>query len=305
MQREKKTISGPLLEADFYPIYSDGRQISRGPKVKKSTVAQQKYNRAKAKKKAVRDINANFDKDDLLITVTYDAASAPQTEEEAERNMINFRRRIKDKRISELKRYKKLYKEDPKPEYKKIIKVLEKPFKFYYRTERTDYKSGKYAGRCNWHYHLFITGGLDRDTVEDMWPYMINADRFRPDKFGPEAAAKYAAKPAEQDNEKIKIHHSRNLTPSVVPKPKDGRITKRGVEMLCKIHSEDREYWEKRYKGYRFIRSFPRFNNYNGNWYLTVIMYKIENTKLKASDFNFDGWTDDDEGQVKAYEKSR
>ena len=199
MQREQRIISGKLLEANFYPIFSDGRRMPRGPKIKKSTAAQERYNRQKSVKRAIRDINTNFDTDDLFLHPTYAPADAPRTKEEAKRNIDNFRRRIETKRISELKRFEKLLSFDPQnKEYRKRIRILKKPFRWYYRLEQVTYKSGPYAGKTNYHYHLFITGGIDRDTIEDMWPYRINADRFRPDKFGAEAAARYATKPSEK-----------------------------------------------------------------------------------------------------------
>ncbi len=277
MQREKKIISGKLLEVSFYPVYPCGRAVPRRPKEKVSTTAQAKYNRTKAVKKAIRDINANFDTDDLFVTPTYFPENAPQTEEQAERDIRNFIRRIKTKRQAELKRLTGLCKAYPEnKDYKKQLKVLQKPFRFYYRTERTCYKSGNKAGKSNWHFHLFITGGIDRDTIEDMWPYRINADRFRPDKFGAEAAARYAAKPAEKDNERVKLHHSRNLAEPKTPPPKDGQISKRGVEKLATQRIEDRAYWEKRYPGYKFLRCFARYNEYNGNWYVTTLMYRYD-----------------------------
>ena len=64
--RNKKTIIGRMLEVDYYPIFDDGRRVpTRAPKTKLSTEAQAKYNRAKAKKKIVRLVNANFDNTDI------------------------------------------------------------------------------------------------------------------------------------------------------------------------------------------------------------------------------------------------
>lgn len=293
MIREKRIISGKLLEANFYPIFENGRRMPRGPKIKRSTAAQEKYNRQKAVKKAIRDINANFDTDDLFIHPTYAQKNAPQSEAEAERDIRNFIRRIKTKRQSEQKRLQALVRQYPdNEEYKKRLKVLKKEFRFYYRTERTDYKSGPYAGMVNWHFHMFITGGIDRDTIEEMWADRINADRFRPDKFGPESAARYASKPDEKDAERVKLHHSRNLVAPKEPKPKDGQISKRSVENMALKHSEDRAYWERRYPGYTFIRCFPQYNEYNGHWYVTALLYKYGDAKAPP-DWNIGEWNDE------------
>lgn len=294
MQREQRIISGKLLEANFYPIFADGRRMPRGPKLKKSTAAQEKYNRQKSVKRAIRDINTNFDTDDLFIHPTYAPADAPRTKEEAKRNIDNYRRRIETKRISELKRFEKLLSADPQnKEYRKRIRILKKPFRWYYRLEEVNYKSGPYAGRVNYHYHFFVTGGIDRDTIEDMWPYRINADRFRPDKFGAEAAARYATKPSEKENERVEIHHSRNLKKPRELKPKDGQISRRGVEKLARTRKEDKQYWENRYPGYTFIRCFPRYNEYNGHWYVTVLMYRYENEKASPPEWTISEWLDE------------
>ena len=62
MEREKKTISGRLLEADFYPVWENGNKMPVRPSgTKESSEAQKKYNNNMAIKRAVRLINANFD----------------------------------------------------------------------------------------------------------------------------------------------------------------------------------------------------------------------------------------------------
>ena len=56
--REKRTIAGPLLEVDIYPVWDDGRRIpERAPKTKPTTEAQRKYNEEQA-----RRIEKNFRK---------------------------------------------------------------------------------------------------------------------------------------------------------------------------------------------------------------------------------------------------
>ena len=246
MQREKRTKSGRLLEIDFYPVFSDGRRMpTRKPKATPTTEAQARYNHNQAVKKAVRLINENFDTGDILMHPTYRPEDAPQSEEEAKRDFANYIRRVKTKRAAELKRYTALCKKYPDNDsYKKAKKKLEQPFVYYCALEEVTYKSGRNKGRSNWHFHLFMTGGVDRDTLEDLWPSRsrVNADRFQPERFGPEAAAKY--------------------------------ITKHGVERLVKLRADDREYWERKFKGYRFVRTYARYNEYNGHWYLSVVMYK-------------------------------
>lgn len=277
MIREKHTKSGRLFEAEFFPVWNDGRRMpARAPKSKRSTTEQARYNKTQAIKKLIRLVNTNFDTGDVIMHPTYEADKAPQSEEQARKNLVNYLRRVKRKRESELKRVSELLKDRPNDKtLQKQQAALSKPFKYIYVIEKQTYKSGKNEGRDNWHYHLFMTGGVDRDTLEDMWPNGIrtNADRFQPEKFGPEAAAKYMSKDPQGSK---RFCASRNLDKPKQPKPKDGKITPRGLERISKERVDDREYWERKYKGYRFVRTYARYNEYNGHWYLSVIMYKAD-----------------------------
>ena len=291
IEREKRRLSGPLLEVDFFPVWEDGRRKPfRDPKKKISTEAQKKYNDQQMQKKVVRDINANFDEGDILMSPTYEPSKAPQSYEEVYRDADNYIRRVKRKRAAELKRIKNLL--EVTPTDKKLLELkrkLEAPFKYYYSVEEVKYKSGKNAGRSNWHLHMFLTGGISRDTYEDLWEksMRVNANRFQPERFGPEAAAKYITKDAKGFR---RIKHSRNIEK---PKEKniDGRITSRGVELLARKREFDSDYWERRYKGYRFIKCYPRYNDYNGHWYVSVIMYRTD--KALVPEWKISEWMND------------
>ncbi len=290
MQREKRTKSGKMLEVDFYPIWNDGRRMpTRAPKSKPSTAEQEKYNKQQAVKNFVRKILANFDTGDVWMHPTYEADKAPQSEEEARRDISNYIRRVKTKRAAELKRILHLLERCPEDKrLKEKCKMLRKPLKYAGVIEQQIYKSGPRKGKCNWHFHIFMTGGIDRDVLEDMWPkgMRTNVDRFQPEKFGPDAAARYMTKEPPGSR---RFFCSKNLKKPTVPKPKDGKITKRGVEMLAKKRINDGEYWENRYKGYRFLRGFARYNSYNGHWYVSVIMYKTNND-IDLPTWGFDEW---------------
>ncbi len=292
MIREKRTKSGRLLEADFFPVWPDGRRMpDRAPKTERSTEAQKKYNQQQAVKRTIRRINANFDTGDIWMCPTYEPEKAPASREEALRDIRNYMRRVKTKRASELKRIGKLLELCPADKkLRERYRKLSAPFKYYGRIEKQVYKRGKYAGLVNWHFHIFMTGGLERDVLEDMWPNGIrtNADRFQPEKFGPEAAARYTAKDPDGDR---RFFCSKNLA-KPEEKVKDGKTSRRCVERMCTLRSDDKEYWENRYKGYRFVRAFPRFNEYNGHWYLSVVMYKIDGSG-DLPEWKIDDWADE------------
>lgn len=302
MIRERLIKSGKLLEVDFYPIFDDGRRLpGRAPKTNRSTREQAEYNKRQAEKKLIRLVNANFNELDYFAHTTYDPSKAPQTESAARRDMVNYIRRVKTRRASELKRTNRAITEIEDAiaklpgnetlkaslaELKMKRRKLEEPLKYIYVIERQTYKTGQYAGRDNWHFHLFLTGGLQDKLLESMWPHgaRANADNFQPEKFGPEAAAKYISKDPQGAKRFV---CSKNLEKPVISKPKDGRITRRGVERLARERVDDCAYWEKRYKGYRCMRCYARQNDYNGHWYVSVVLYK---TAGVLPDWKIGGW---------------
>lgn len=286
MTREKRTYSGKLLDVDFYPVFSDGRRVpSRAPKTKRSTEEQEKYNKNKAVREFVRIVNANFDKYDYWFHPTFFPQYAPQDEAEARRILRNYLQRVKRRRVTELKKAKKAYAampnipelRDERKKLKKRIKVLKRPFKTAIRVEQVIYKSGIHKGRVNWHYHIFVTGGLDDRTMERLWDkgVRVNCNNFQPERFGSEAAAKYMVKSETEFGKKL-YTCSRNMTKPKTPDPskRDGRTSQYQLERWAKERVDDAAFWERKYKGYKFVRCFPRKNPFNGRWYVSVIMYR-------------------------------
>lgn len=67
---------------------------------------------------------------------------------------------------------------------------------------------------------------------------------------------------------------SRNLQkPKELP-PKDGRVTERGIQRMATLHVDDAGYWERKYKGYRFVGCEPVWNDFNAHWYISVLLIK-------------------------------
>ena len=50
---------------------------------------------------------------------------------------------------------------------------------------------------------------------------------------------------------------------------------------------DDAEFWQAQNAGYRFINCLSRFNEYNGHWYVSVVMYRYPDTK-DMQNFVFD-----------------
>lgn len=271
----KRTKSGKLLEVDYYPAWDSGKRIpSRAPKRKRSTEEQLRYNYKQTIKKIIRLVNANFDNTDIIMHPTYIQERAPKSEEQARKDIVNYIRRVKTWRTSELKRLRLA--SDAEASRKKIRK-LEQPLKYIYVIEKVIYKSGKKKGFTNYHFHLFITGSGagDRDVYESLWKdgIRVNADRFQPEKFGPEAAAVYIAKDPQGAR---RFACSKNLKKPEVRPPTDAKLSRAGLERVAKERVDDAGYWERKHRGYRFLKCYSRYNPYNGCWYISVVMYKID-----------------------------
>ena len=248
MIREKNIISGKMYEAEFYPVFDNGRRIpERRKKLNTSSKEQQNLNDKNARKKIVRLVNANFGQDDIVIHGTYRDDEMPATEEECRRDIQNYIRRIK--------------------RYRKKMKLPD--MKYIYVIES---KVSRKTGLIRFHFHM-ITNQMDRDTAEKMWHHgdWTNADRLQPNEKGCEALAKYLVKNPEGGK---RWAQSKNLKKPKVPKPKDGKISKKYLSRLATERIDDAHFWEKRYKGYRFIEANAMFNSFNGYWYLSVVMYK-------------------------------
>lgn len=252
MIREKKIKSGKLLEIEFYPIYDNGQRVpTRAPKEKLSKEKQRKLNKKNAEKKLIRIVNANFDEGDLFCHLTYTADNAPQSEDKIKKDIKNYIRRIKNYR------------------QKNNLPAM----KYLYVIEKSEYHTGKHAGKANWHIHMFMNE-MNRNIAEGMWySGTANCDRYQPRSFGPKAAAKYIAKsPAG----KKRFSGSRNLKKPIELKPQDGKTSRAVVERMATVRVDDAGYWERRYRGYDFLECTPVFNEYNLHWYVSVQMYKKE-----------------------------
>ena len=259
MIREKRIKSGRLLEADFYPVYDSGKRMNERAVNERPTSEQMKaYNKKQSEKKFIRFVNCNFDEDDIFLHLTCSPENAPQDEEAMRRYVNNYLRRI-----------------DYYREKNKLSKL-----KYIYVLESKTYRSGKYAGLVNWHCHLFMTGkGLSRDEAEKKWNLgTANANRYQPDTFGPETAARYLSKDPKG---KKRFVCSKNLKKPIEGKPRDGKVGRKTVERMAKLHIDDKEYWERRYKGYEFISCSANYNEYNGHWYVNVVMFKFKKQQVK------------------------
>ena len=134
--REKRYYCGEYLDVYIYPTYAQAR--SRGKRSKPTSAAQKKLNQRHREEKLVRLLHANFTPDDLEIHLTYQ--HQPESPEEAQRLLRNYIRRVQRAR-----------KKQGLP-----------PLKYIAVTEKGS-KNGRY------HHHVTLSGGMDRDELENLW----------------------------------------------------------------------------------------------------------------------------------------
>ncbi|GFI56090.1 hypothetical protein IMSAG013_01143 [Clostridiales bacterium] len=257
MIRESRIESGNMFEIDFYPVFSDGRRMpERAPKTKMSCEAQKKLNLKNARKQLNRLISTNFTSRDIVVHGTYRDSEMPSCEAEVRRDIQNY-----------IKRIRRWRRKHGLPEMKYIYVIEAKV------SERT--------GVLRWHFHM-IMSGMDRDTAEQMWQHgdFTNADRLQPGKKGCEALAKYMIKAPMGSKRWVP---SKNLDKPKVYKCRDGKISESWLARLAQQRTDDRAYWENKYKGYRFVEANAYYNNFNGHWYLSVVMYKDEKEENECS----------------------
>lgn len=246
--REKKYVCGDYMDVYIYPVFDAGRPKG-GKRVKRnpSTEAQKKLNQRHREEKVTRLMHANFTPDDLEIHLTYEGGQ-PENDEEAARNLRNYIRRIQ-----------RLRKKMGLP-----------PLKYIAVTER-----GKRGGR--YHHHITVNGGIDRDTLEQMWGHgRANSRRLQFDEHGVAGLGHYIVK---NPVGKRAWTASKNLV-DPEPRTRDGRISGRKAKELADC-IQDSTQFESLYPGYLMSEARDFHNDVNGGCYLEVKLYKEDTTFIR------------------------
>jgi len=239
--REQVYVCGEYMDADIYPVFQ--KPGARRKRCKPTSEIQAKLNQKNAERKLTRLVHNNFTSDDIALHLTYRNGEEPESEEDAQRNLGNFIKRLK-------RRYKKVGLE---------LKYI----------SCTEY--GKRGGRV--HHHLIITGGYDRDEIEKLWGKgYANSKRLQFEEDGITGLAHYIAK----DKHFYKRwNQSRNLD---IPEPAqfDGQISMADVEEMTEaIETKNAyRYCEERYPDFELIEASYVKNSINRGTYIHFEMRK-------------------------------
>lgn len=239
--REYSCRSGIYLDGKILPTVSDTHgKGKRRARFRPTTEAQARLNEWNALRRAARIIEDNFSEADVMLTPTFRDATLPDDDEALMRVYNNFVRRLRRKyaaRGAELK----------------IFTVVG-------RGEKT----GRY------HVHMVVNGGvLTDDEIRAVWGLgWVTVRPLEFDETGLSGLSNYMG--GHRIGMK-RFFHSRNLRlPQVVER--DRQYSQRQVAELAS--AENREYWEKRYPGYRLIGVEPYFNPIDAKWYISFRMWK-------------------------------
>ena len=224
--RVKTIKSGSMLECEIYPLWSTSAAAGRAKKAHKSRKVQENLNEKNAKKQIVRLVNTNFAQTDIWMTCTCDSVHLPKSDEEAERMVKNFIRRVKYRR-----------------------KKLGLPaLRYIYVMEHREATKAEPAIR--YHFHLILSGDMDRDELEQLWQGggRREAHRLQPDEFGLEGLARYMVKLKAG---KRRWGASTNLKKPIVTTA-DHKITKRQAEHIAQDENAAPALFQKLYPDYLF-----------------------------------------------------
>ena len=243
--RERLFRCGDFLEGDIYPVFQQAGKRQR--RYRATSEVQQKLNLKNSRKKLLRLMRANFEEDDLHLTLTF--RENPEDNREAERRISNFLQRIR-------------------------LKYKSSGIELRYLRVTEQGKNGRF------HVHIIITGDIDRDILERLWGHgYANAHRLQYENDGLSGLSNYLTK------ERVNFRRwsgSKNL---IRPEPEqhDGRIEVSGAEALAEmIEAGDAyAYFENAYPGYALISCSAERNGINRGVYLQFEMRKIKSGKTK------------------------
>lgn len=212
--RLKEFRCGNYLDAYIYPVYPTSRLPGqcRRRKRRPTRAVQKKLNRHRAEERMTRLIHANFSDADLAVTLDY--AVNPLCKEDALHDLKKFLRRVRY-------RYRKLGVE----------------LKYIWALEIS--KKGRY------HFHLILSGGMDRDELEQLWGHgWANTKRLQFDEHGLSALAKYITKSHRHEDEVRTTYRSYNHSKNLIdPPPKISDTKVRSRRRAAALAEEDTNAW--------------------------------------------------------------
>lgn len=253
--RRITTVSGPRIDAEVIPVF--GRSQSGDLRKAKSQItreAQQRANDERSRRHLIQLVEANFTEKDVAVTLSY-AGTAPDPER-VDKDIRNFLCRVRRKR-----------------------KQLGLPkLKYIYAVGGDEMPAAGYSGKRP-HVHMIINGGIDRDTLEQIWAKgRANADRLQPRDEGLGGIAVYFTRQKQDRPEKPGVRKwrgSRNLK-QPVRRSRDARMTNSRVRRIAyDFRNEAKAVMEKLYPGYVLQDCQVRYSDIVDGVYIRCVLRRM------------------------------
>ena len=242
--RENMIFHGNYLDVNIYPVFaSNSKKGSRRKKAKPTSEVQQLLNERNAKKKIVYLLNENFTESDYALHLSYDKFHLPASFEDAEREEDNFIRRLR-----------------------RSLKKIGVELKYYSALEQ-----GEKSGRL--HHHIVVSGGLSIKQIAEIWGngYI----QVKPLQFNETGITNLSYYISKETKGRKRLRHSRNLK-MPTEKQRDGRISKKTVKELHNHDCDIKAVCKKYYPEYEYADMEAKYNDFNGQYYITLRLYKPE-----------------------------
>lgn len=244
--REKTYHCGEFLDVYIYPAYP-GRKPpgKRRRKWRATREVQKKLNQRHAAEKLTRLAHANFGEEDLALEL--DFRGQQPTREEAMKLLQKFLRKLRAK-----------------------FRKLGKELKYLWVMEITK------RGRV--HFHLMLSGGIDRDELEKLWGHgWANSKRLQFDRSGLTALSHYMEKSHRKDGETRMTYRSYNGSKNLIDPPPEINDTKvRTRKRAAELADMDWNAWHKIHPEYEVVDLEPFFSDEYGSVYIFARLHRTE-----------------------------
>lgn len=268
----------PYIEIEIYPNTEPDIKMPRRKKQLVTAPKQKIFNDKRSIRYLFQLIKANFTSEDYRIDLTYSDKYLPKTEKEMLRMLENYLERVN---------------------YARAKKGLKKA-KYICINEY-----GKENGRV--HHHILISGGLDRNEMENLWCARkckgkqerehlgyANCDRLQFTEDGIQGLSIYISKDMRKNEviegqisiddllgieQKGKRHwkQSKGLTKPWFFPPSEKAYTRKKVLEIVQHYAPDSEdvkkYFENKYKGYALDKCYYEWNEYLAMWSISLRMH--------------------------------
>lgn len=279
----KTIIAGDSLEVESFPVVCVSQEAKRERARRETTAAQAKLNLENCRKYTRRIMETNFRGGDLLLHPTYDygfvdrafsnmeeirrewkTLGYPENEEDAERMIVNFIRRLK----------RRVRRKGGRVEDFKYIYVIE--------SKRKNRDGDINALPPRYHYHMVISslGILTIDDINELWPYGRSDVRPLDFRFnGLEALGKYIVKESLSKNSK-KIRHSKNLQQPQISRSYRKISCRRAAMIAGDVRANGKEILERIYPGYVLEDCMVRYSAFVAGAYIYARLRRRTPEKL-------------------------